>query len=254
MKNILNKLKINYLTYFFFLLALLAGYFKNLSVIYTIVIIHELGHIFFIKIFKYKLIKIEIFPFGGFTTIHKSLNSSITKEIIIAFGGIFFQLLSLVIFSCFVKVKTSYISRLFINYNLILLIFNLLPINPLDGYIILKTNLEKFFSYQKAFYFSQLVSFISLIFFLLLNFYYHLNNYVIIGFLIYKLIMSFKNWRYIYNLFILERYLYDLPYKKIEYDKGLNLNKLKRETYHYFKEKNTIISEKQLLNTKFRLN
>ena len=68
-KMITNKWQINYFTYFYFFLAFLCGYFKNSCFIFLIVIIHELGHILTIKLFKYQIISITLYPFGGITKI-----------------------------------------------------------------------------------------------------------------------------------------------------------------------------------------
>ena len=97
MKNTLNKIKINNYTYLFILVCFLCGFIKNIIIIFSICLFHELGHIFFIKIFKYKIVSVELLPFGGFTTIDKHINSSISKDIIISFGGILFQLMLLII-------------------------------------------------------------------------------------------------------------------------------------------------------------
>ena len=252
MKNILNKIQINFLTYIFLLLALLAGFFKNIIIIYFIILIHELGHIFFIKLANYQVLKVTIYPFGGLTTIKKLVNSSINSEIIIAFGGILFQALSLFIFLIINRDIYAYSSQLFIKYNIILIGFNLIPINPLDGHIILKSILEKFLSFKKAFYYTQLISLICFGIFLYFNYYLKLNNYVVLSFLGYKIITNFKNFKYLFNLFLLERYLYDVPYQKIKYINKLNLDKLQRDVFHYFKIGDRIISEKQILSNKFQ--
>ena len=78
MKNILSKIKINSYTYFFIFICLLCGYIKNISIIFAICLIHELGHIIITKIFHYEIVKIEILPFGGYTTINKKINSNIS--------------------------------------------------------------------------------------------------------------------------------------------------------------------------------
>ena len=91
MMNIIKKIKINYYTYLFILLCFLCGYMKNIFIIFSICLIHELGHTFFIKLFGYKIVSIELLPFGGYTKIDKMINTSINKDIIISLGGILFQ-------------------------------------------------------------------------------------------------------------------------------------------------------------------
>lgn len=243
MKNILAKFKISSYTYIFILICFLCGFLKNIFIIMSICLIHELGHIFFIKLFKYEIIKVELLPFGGFTTINEPINSNINKDIIIALGGIIFQLILFLILFIF-KNKFNLITyNLYLNYNFILIIFNLIPIIPLDGSKISELILEKFFSYHDSYHLNFYLSIFSLIVFTFINYQLKLDNYFIISFLIYKTIMSLKDYRYFYNRFLLERYLYNLDYHKID-NHTKNIKDLKKNVFHYFKENNHYINEK----------
>ena len=93
MKNILIKWQINYFTYLYFLLAFLCGYFKNTCIIFFIIFMHELGHIIMIKFFKYEIISVTFYPFGGLTKINKPINSSINKELFISVSVIIMQIM-----------------------------------------------------------------------------------------------------------------------------------------------------------------
>lgn len=248
MKNILNKIKINNYTYLFFIICALCGYIKNITIIFSICIIHELGHVFFIKLFKYKVVSVEILPFGGFTTIDKRINTSINKDILIAFGGIFFQLILLLIIYILKNCFNFITYNLIFNYSLILILFNLIPMIPLDGNNIIHLILEKFFSYHLSYYLNFFVSIICLLMFFIINYVYNLDNYFIISFLIYKVIMYFKNYKFNRNRFLLERYLYDFDYNKID-NKTKNINDLKKNVLHYFKEDNRYIREKEKIES-----
>lgn len=245
----MKKFKINSATYFLILTFLLTGLIKNIIIIYLIVVIHELGHIFIIKKLKYKIIKVEIYPMGGLTSIDKKINTKIIHEILISIFGILFQILLLIIM--YILFKNSIIREstyiLFKSYNKTIMIFNLLPIIPLDGYIFLRSILEIIFPYKKTYYLSLIISIISIILFITYNEIFSLNNYLIISFLIYKIIISIKEFKYIYIRFLTERYLYDLPYQKLKYENKTNIDLLKKDTYHYFKEKDKIYSEKKVL-------
>jgi len=243
MKNILNKFKINNYTYIFFLLCALCGYIKNICIIFIICLIHEFGHIFFIKLFKYRVISIEILPFGGFTTIDKRINSNINKDIIVAFGGILFQIFLICIIFLFKGYLNVITYNLFIKYNLILIIFNMLPIIPLDGNNIIHLLLEKLFSYHLSYYLNFLLSILFLILFFIVNYIYKLDNYFIISFLIYKTIIYIKEYKFLNNRFLLERYLYDFEYARID-NQTKKINNLKKNVLHYFKSNNKYINEK----------
>ena len=150
--NILHKFKINNYTYLFLLICALCGYIKNIIIIFILCLVHELGHVFFIKLFKYRIVSIELFPFGGFTIIDKKINTSINKDILISFGGILFQLITFLVVYLFKDAFNNITYNLIIYYNFILMMFNLIPIIPLDGNNIIHLLLEKIFSYQVSYF------------------------------------------------------------------------------------------------------
>lgn len=249
MKNIFRKFEINISTYFLVLLYFLCGYIKNIMVIYLIVIIHEIGHICMVWLCGYKLKKVTIYPFGGVTKAETFLNSPLNKDLIVFLGGFLFQILLLLVISVFFKLNlvSETMFNLVNKYNRFIFLFNIIPIIPLDGYLILNNCFNKFFSYYKCLWISLAFSVLSLGLFL---FFYH-NNFVIVSFLLFNVINYLKNIELLYNRFILERYLYNFPYSKISYYNNVDLKKLKRERLCYFMSKNTYLSEKNILAKKF---
>ena len=248
--NLLNMktIKIDFLTIYFLLLLFLCGYLKVGLIIFFIVIFHELGHILFIKLFNYKIVSINIYPFGGITKINKDINTPVNKELIIAAAGVIFQLLLFIII--IILPISNYNKSLFYKYNLSILIFNLLPIIPLDGSIILNSLLNKIFSYKLSYYIYLIISFITLILYILTNYWLSLNNYLIVGLFLIKTYYAWKNYKYLYNKFLLERYLNKYEFKYISTKEG-TLDILKLDTYQYFKHNNKIISEKEKLKERF---
>ena len=247
-------IKVNFLTLYFLLLLFLCGYLKIGIIIFLIVLFHELGHIFFIKLFKYKIINVTLYPFGGITKVDKDINTPLNKELLIACGGIIFQLiLFIIIYFVPINVITK---ELLYKYNMSILLFNMLPIIPLDGSIIINSLLNKIFSYKVSYYLYIIISIIFSIFYLLFNYWYSLNNYLIVSLFIIKTYYAIKNYKYLKTRFLLERYLNKYEYKYISTKTG-DLDILKIDTYQYFKENNKIVSEysklKEMFDTKFIL-
>ena len=241
-------IKINSLTIYFLLLAFFCGLIKNALIIFTIVLIHEMGHVFFIKLLGYEIDSINIYPFGGITKVNKDLNTPINQELLIAWGGIIFQcFLFLLLFLPLFSLPTKH---LIFFYNTSIMMFNLIPIIPLDGSIITSSFFAKFLSFQKTYLLTIILSIFNIIVFLIFDFTHSLNNYLITIFLIYKTYEYLKNKNYIYNRFLLERYLKNFSFKNISTKKG-NLKILKKDTYQYFIEKEGIKSEKVKLQEKF---
>ena len=63
---------------------ILTGYFPNLIIFTSIIIIHELGHHTIAKINKLNVEKIIIYPYGGLVKMNNPINTSIKKELAVA--------------------------------------------------------------------------------------------------------------------------------------------------------------------------
>ena len=72
---------------------IITGYFSNLLIFTSIIIIHELGHYTIAKIIGLNPTKIIIYPFGGITKTVHPINTPIIKELVVSVSGIIFQLL-----------------------------------------------------------------------------------------------------------------------------------------------------------------
>ena len=241
-------IKINFLTYYFLLILLLCGYLKIGLIILFVVLFHELGHVLFAKLFKYQIINITIYPFGGITKINKDINTPVAKELFIAMGGMVFQLILLII--VYFLPITSITKDIFYKYNLSIMFFNMLPIIPLDGSIVLNALLNKFFSFKAAYHIHFFISCIGIIIYLLSNFWLSLNNYLIVSLFLVKTYYAYKNYNYIFNKFLLERYLNKYQFHYLSTKEG-NLDILKLDTYQYFKENSKIVGENKKLKERF---
>ena len=231
------KIKINYLTYLVIVLFLFSGFKNNLKYILLVFTVHELGHIFFCKLFKVEIISVEVYPFGGVIKLNNFINSSLIMQFLISSGGLIFQL-----FLFFIK-------NPFINsYNMYFLLINIIPVIPLDGSKILLNTLCCFFSYYKSLIITNFISIFSLIIVIFFT-----RNITFFIFSLVFIIRDLRNFLYYFNKFLLERYLYDFNYKKSKNYKKLDLKKLKIGKLGYFYE-NKWKSEKYFLAKKFDKN
>lgn len=210
MKKLWSKIHVSPLTYIVIFLSLLAGYIKYISIIVGILFIHELGHIFMCLIFKKRIESISIYPFGSIIKLDDYISSSIYRELLISIGGITMQLL----LGIFIKDETI------IFYNKIIMLFNLMPICPLDGYNILKCLLSLVVPLKKVLYILVIASIITLVS-IIVRYELIKENTLIIIFLIYKIIEEYKNIKYLLNKFYLERILYAFKYK-VKYISSIN--------------------------------
>ncbi len=241
-------IKINIFTWYFLVLACFCGFIKEALIIFFIVLFHEFGHVFFIKVFGYEIKSINIYPFGGITKINKEINTPIKKELIIALGGVIFQIFIYLL--TFLLPFRDFMASKILFYNTSILIFNLLPIIPLDGSIILNSIYTIFFPFKKSYMYTFFSSLVFLLLFSLFLITKTLNNIFLLSFFIFKLIAYWRNYNFIYNRFLLERYLKDYKFKKLSSKKG-PLDILKKDTYQYFLEDGGVKGEKTKLRERF---
>lgn len=232
-------------------LALLSGYFKHVSIIMIIIIFHELGHVFLCILFKVEVSKVEIYPFGGLTSIIKRIHERLYKDVFISLGGILFQVLLYFVFRFLYEYNLIVLSsyNMFLRYNASVMLFNILPIIPLDGSKLLFTILNKFISYRRSYYLMIIISCISLVVFIGYNTMMGFNDIVIYIFLVFQLFLVIKELPYILNKFYLERIMYDHYYNKIISRSDDTLN-LRIDKYYYFYNKDHYINEKDYIRKK----
>ncbi len=249
----MNLIKINSSTYYFLVLFFICGLIKEAIMIFIIVFVHEVGHALTAYINGYKVLEINIYPFGGITKIKKDINCPFLKDLLINISGILFQLILLLIFTILINYSfiTYHTYNIFIKYNTLIIIFNVLPIYPLDGIEFINIILNKFTTFKKSYLLTMYISIVALTLFIY-NYKFNLNNYMIITFFFFKLIELIKNKKFVFNKFLLERHLNNYKYKKVNNVVGTNLNKLKKNEFFYFWDNNKFKSEKEVLNEKFK--
>ena len=132
------------------------------------------------------------------TTFNNKLNSSSIEEFLILIYGPLFQILFNMIYPT--------------SYHYFILIFNLLPIYPLDGSKLVFLLLNKITSYYYSYIYIFIISYIT-IFILLIN-RFNLINILILLYLLWDIYKYYKLLPSIMYKFYYERYKYRYKYKK----------------------------------------
>ncbi len=243
-----NIFKIHYLFYLVAFICIITGFFKPFVFISLLIIVHELGHYITALYYKWKIDKIIIFPFGGVTLFNDHLNKPIKEEFMILIMGPLFQ----VLFYFLVTFLFGY-NTLFTKYHYALLIFNLLPIFPLDGSKLIHLLFDKCFAFKKSHLLTMILSLIVLFVSLVFIFINQLNLVFVFLFLLLfiKVINEIKLHNEIFNKFLMERYLYNFNFKKTYIINGCNVSKMHRDYKHLFLDKNKYHTEKSILQKRF---
>lgn len=211
MLKVLSYIHIHPLLWLVAAFAIVTGHFIELSLLLAIIIIHELGHAFAAAYFSWRIKRIFLLPFGGVAEMDEHGNRPIKEEAIVILAGPLQHLWMMGL--AFLLYQLSWlplhIYERFMDFNLMILIFNLLPIWPLDGgkLIYLWRSLKEPFSYAHRN--SIIISSVGLVLFaltVLLLQPLNLNIWIVIFFLAFSLYFEWKQSRYVFVRFLLERY------------------------------------------------
>ena len=202
-------------------------------------------------IFKYKIKKINIYPFGGYTIFEYDINTPFMTEFMVFLGGILFQIIFFVITKNLID-NSSYTYNLIKNYNLSILMFNMIPVIPLDGAKILNILFNKMFPFKRAHLLTIYISYIVILILLILSI-KNLNLLLMIFLLFFLIIKEHKRHKYIFNVFLLERYIKEIKFKKIYFIKKVDVKYMKKYVRNIFIKNNRYIDEKEILQNKFSL-
>lgn len=172
-----------------------------------------------------------MYPLGGVSKFFLPLNASYLKEFLILLSGPIAQELAKNILLIILPADKA----LILIYHYGILAFNLMPIYPLDGGKLTHLFLSMFLPYRTSLKLSIYVSYITITILLILNIpSLKLNSMIMIVFLIYKTYSEQVKVNYVYEKFVLERYLNNYTFK---------FSKLINNYHHFYKGKGHIIKE-----------
>lgn len=192
-------------------IAAVTGYFIDLAFVFFIIFVHEMGHAVAASFFSWRIKRIVLLPFGGVAEMDEHGNRSLKEEVIVILAGPVQHLwmIAIAYLGSRFGVFPAEMATLFIQYNIMILLFNLFPVWPLDGgkIVFLLFSLKQSFSI--AHQNTLIVSSIFLIIFFLISTIispFNLNVWLVVGFLAFSIYMEWKQRRYVFMRFLLERY------------------------------------------------
>lgn len=184
--NCLAKIHIQIITIFVYFIAFISGRFIPLLIYFTLASIHELSHIIVAKMFKVKLNKIEVYPFGLSANLDSLNKIHPLKSILILIAGPLSYFISNILLN--IGLKYDFLSfnsyQKALEINMLIFMFNMLPIWPLDGSKIIFYLLSFFMTLKKCYYFVISLSFLTTILLVLKTF--NDPQLVIISFLVFS--------------------------------------------------------------------
>ena len=229
-------------------LSILIGYFEQFIFVFILIFLHELGHFETARILGYKVDKIYLYPTGGISKFTSELNTSFIKEFLVLINGPLMQIITYFLLLKFYPYERSFVYLKSVHYSI--LIFNLLPIYPLDGGKLLNLFLNKIFSFRKSFNYTIYISyFIIFIFIMFLPLYFKINYIFMIIFLLYKTTDENKKKNYYFDKFVLERYLYTYNFSRVCV--VASIDDFKKGYRHVIDYKERVALEDEALSNKY---
>ena len=194
-----NIFKVNILVYILGIIAILIGSFKEYLILNIIIIVHELGHFLVAKLLKVDVKKIYIYPLGGITKFNMPLNTKNIIEFLILIAGPLFQNIAYFI----LIYLFPYDKELILIYHISLLVFNLLPIYPLDGGKLLNLFINNFLPYKKTLKLIIKISYLLVFIIFIIQKNITINVIVMLLFLVVVIHKEENKVDYVYNKFLL---------------------------------------------------
>lgn len=209
--DLLRKIQIHPLLWMVIALAVATAHFIELMMVLLIIFVHEMGHGFAASFFSWRIKKIALLPFGGVAEMDEHGNRPLKEELIVVLAGPLQHvwMIGVAYILYLIGIVPEKWHSLFIEYNLMVLLFNLLPIWPLDGGKLIFILFSLNDSFQEAHLRTIYSSIGALIIFsivLMIIAPLTLNVWVIIGFLAFSLHYEWKQRRFIFMRFLMERH------------------------------------------------
>lgn len=227
------------------LITIIIGSFKEYIILNTIIIIHELGHFMTAKILGINVKYIYIYPLGGISKFNMLLNDYIWKELLILLAGPLTQNIAyIILINIFNRDR-----EVILIYHLSILIFNLLPIYPLDGGRIVNLLFNIFIPYKKSLQLIVKISYITTLIIFIIQKNITINIIIMLLFLLIIIHKEEGKINFIYNKFLLERVMNNYNFKRRKMIN--NITNFYRNRTHLIKENGKVCEEKEYLTKKY---
>lgn len=182
-----NDWYIHPFTLLYLIMAYFSGRFFEYVLALGIVCFHEMFHYVFAKIYHFDIEKVEILPFGAFLSLRDYGLHHIVEEAIMIMAGLCSH------FFLYIIIMSLGGNAFLLQINILVFVFNVLPIYPLDGSKLFLLFTSLWMDYQKAIRLQIKVSIFTLC--IVCVFYPQISYWIVYGYLIYINYQYIKEYR-----------------------------------------------------------
>lgn len=146
------SIRLHPLFVFVALLSVLTGYVAELLVLFGIVLIHELGHLSAASGFGWRVLRVQLLPFGGVLEVEQPGIVPTWQEIAVALAGPAQNgfMIAVAFALEWAGIWSGPWTAYFVQANLMIGLFNLLPALPLDGGKIMQSVMSLMLPYYRC--------------------------------------------------------------------------------------------------------
>jgi stage IV sporulation protein FB len=188
------------------------GYFLELCTLFAVVFIHELGHVTAAKSFGWTVKEVQLLPFGGVAVVEQ-VSAPAREEIVVAAAGPL-QNAIMIGFAALLQwfgIWDNEWGAYFIQANVLIGLFNLVPVLPLDGGKIMQAFLGLSITYHKTIVYCTIFSLLISIVLIAVSLFQfgaggiQLNLLTIGVFLLYSNWYAYRNIPFLFIRFLMNR-------------------------------------------------
>ena len=242
MKKYLPKIHMS--TWLYLGLCFYCRWYKESLLLMAIILFHEYCHVLVSFWYGYEIEEITLYPFGAFLKMKDDGSHEIHEDLKVALAGCVGHLFLLGISPLFKQIFGWHLYRYYLQFNLQILCFNLLPIDPMDGSKILQCLLSYFLDYLLCIKINLYISLLAYLVFLKMT--WDLSYSVIYLFLAYRIYCFSQDYYYRYLTFLIQRKP-SKRRKEVMHTKPILL----RNKQNYYLFKGQILDEKTFIKSRF---
>jgi stage IV sporulation protein FB len=176
--------------------SVITGYLLEAVTLFGIVFLHEMGHVVAAKSFGWNVKEVQLLPFGGVAVVEELGAVPAHEDLIVALAGplqhvwmIFFA----IIMRLLNPVSTEWWNY-FIEVNLMIGLFNLLPVLPLDGGRVLQSLFGYMMPYHRSIFYTTVLSLVLSVIVIGLCVYQFITGLLPLNLLVIGLFLFASNW------------------------------------------------------------